>query len=77
MPLPEYSFIPFQVSVALHNVCAIILTINYGVFVIGNYVYGKWHVLSEVEKKPLAQALETISFLCQSESLKVNPIPSP
>lgn len=34
------SFIPFQTSVAIHNVCAIILTINYGVFVLGNMFTG-------------------------------------
>ena len=33
-------FIPFEVSVAVHNVCAIILTINYGIFVIGNMISG-------------------------------------
>jgi thiosulfate reductase cytochrome b subunit len=38
----------FDVAVAIHNVCAIIVTINYGVFVIGNLVtrngkfYRKW-----------------------------------
>jgi thiosulfate reductase cytochrome b subunit len=44
----ENSFIPFNLSVAIHNVCAIILTFNYGIFVIGNIVtkngayYAKW-----------------------------------
>jgi len=44
----EDSFISFNVSVAIHNVCAIILTVNYGVFVVGNIVtnngmyYSKW-----------------------------------
>lgn len=44
----DHSIIPFQVSVAIHNVCAIILSINYGVFVIGNMItkngmyYSKW-----------------------------------
>lgn len=44
----DNSFIPFNVSVVIHNVCAIILSINYGVFVIGNIVtnngmfYSKW-----------------------------------
>jgi thiosulfate reductase cytochrome b subunit len=44
----ENAFIPFNVSVAIHNVCAIILTITYGVFVIGNIItnngmfYSKW-----------------------------------
>jgi len=44
----ENGFIPFNVSVAIHNICAIILTINYGLFVIGNIVtnngmfYAKW-----------------------------------
>jgi thiosulfate reductase cytochrome b subunit len=33
-------FIPFQVSVVIHNVCAIILTINFGVFVLGNMFTG-------------------------------------
>jgi thiosulfate reductase cytochrome b subunit len=33
-------FISFEVSVAMHNVCAIILTINYGIFVIGNMISG-------------------------------------
>jgi thiosulfate reductase cytochrome b subunit len=38
----------FDVAVGLHNVCAIIVTINYGIFVIGNLVtrngkfYRKW-----------------------------------
>ena len=36
----ENSFIPFDVSVTIHNVCAIILTINYGVFIIGNMFSG-------------------------------------
>ena len=42
------SFIPFNTSVAIHNVCAIVLTINYGIFVIGNMFtdngtyYRKW-----------------------------------
>ena len=44
----EYSLIPFKLSVLIHNLCGIILTINYGVFVIGNIVtnngmyYAKW-----------------------------------
>jgi hypothetical protein len=44
----ESSLIPFQVSVAIHNVCAIILTFSYGVFVLGNMFtrngdyYRKW-----------------------------------
>ena len=44
----DNSFIPFNVSVVIHNVSAIILSINYGVFVIGNIVtnngmfYSKW-----------------------------------
>ena len=44
----DNSFIPFNVSVVIHNVCAIILSINYGVFVLGNIVtnngmfYSKW-----------------------------------
>ena len=38
----------FSSAVALHNICAIIITFNYGVFVIGNFVtkngvyYQKW-----------------------------------
>jgi thiosulfate reductase cytochrome b subunit len=36
----ENSFISFRVSVALHNICAIILTVNYGIFIIGNYFSG-------------------------------------
>lgn len=36
----DSSLIPFQFSVGLHNVCAIILTINYGVFVLGNMFTG-------------------------------------
>ncbi len=32
--------VSFNVSVGIHNVCAIILTINYGVYVIGNIVTG-------------------------------------
>jgi len=44
----ENSFMPFNVSVAIHNVSAIILTINYGIFIIGNIItnngmfYSKW-----------------------------------
>jgi thiosulfate reductase cytochrome b subunit len=44
----ENSFIPFNVSVSIHNICAIILIINYGIFVTGNIVtnngmfYAKW-----------------------------------
>jgi len=40
--------IPFRASVAIHNICGIILTINFGVFVIGNMFtsngdyYRKW-----------------------------------
>jgi thiosulfate reductase cytochrome b subunit len=36
----ENSFIPFKLSVTIHNVCAIILSINYGVFIIGNMFSG-------------------------------------
>jgi thiosulfate reductase cytochrome b subunit len=42
------NLIPFQISVGLHNACAIVLTINYGVFVLGNMFtkngmyYRKW-----------------------------------
>ena len=36
----ENSFIPFELSVAIHNVCAIILSINYGVYIIGNMFSG-------------------------------------
>lgn len=44
----EKSLIPFQISVGIHNICAIILSINYGIFVIGNMIsrngiyYSKW-----------------------------------
>jgi thiosulfate reductase cytochrome b subunit len=44
----ENSLIPFNVSVGMHNVAAIIVTFNYGVFVIGNLLtrnggyYRKW-----------------------------------
>jgi len=34
------NLIPFQLSVGLHNACAIVLTINYGVFVLGNMFTG-------------------------------------
>lgn len=36
----ERSLIPFQVSVGIHNICAIILSVNYGIFVIGNMISG-------------------------------------
>lgn len=36
----DSSLIPFQISVAIHNFCAIILTINYGVFILGNMFTG-------------------------------------
>jgi thiosulfate reductase cytochrome b subunit len=36
----DSSLIPFQVSVVIHNFCAIILTINFGIFVIGNMISG-------------------------------------
>lgn len=42
------NLIPFRVSVGIHNVAAIIVTLNYGIFVIGNIVtkngvyYRKW-----------------------------------
>jgi thiosulfate reductase cytochrome b subunit len=32
--------IPFEVAVAMHNICAIILTINYGIFIVGNFFSG-------------------------------------
>ena len=44
----DHALIRFDIAVAVHNVSAIILTINYGVFVIGNLVtnngrfYRKW-----------------------------------
>jgi len=44
----DSSIIPFNLSVGIHNVCAIILVINYGIYVIGNIVtnngmyYSKW-----------------------------------
>ena len=36
----ENSLIPFNVSVGMHNTAAIIVSLNYGVFVIGNMVTG-------------------------------------
>jgi len=36
----EKSLIPFQISVGIHNISAIILTLNYGIFVIGNMISG-------------------------------------
>ena len=45
---PEGGLIPFRISVAIHNFCAIVVTANYGVFVIGNMLtnngmyYTKW-----------------------------------
>lgn len=36
----ETSLIPFQTSVAIHNICGIILTFNFGIFVIGNMFTG-------------------------------------
>jgi thiosulfate reductase cytochrome b subunit len=36
----ENSFIGFGTAVAIHNVCAIILTLNYGIYVIGNMFTG-------------------------------------
>ena len=44
----DTSLIPFNLSVGIHNICAIILVINYGIYVIGNIVtnngmyYSKW-----------------------------------
>jgi len=44
----DNALIRFDVAVGIHNVCAIIVTINYGVFVLGNLVtrngkfYRKW-----------------------------------
>jgi thiosulfate reductase cytochrome b subunit len=37
---PSNVFIPFATSVAIHNVCAIILTFAYGVYIIGNMISG-------------------------------------
>ncbi len=37
---PDGSLIPFKVAVGLHNVAAIILTIGYGIYVLGNLVSG-------------------------------------
>lgn len=34
------NLIPFNVSVAVHNTCAIILTLNYGLFIAGNIITG-------------------------------------
>lgn len=39
---PNY-WIKFEISVAIHNVAAIILTFNYGIFVIGNMVTKNGH----------------------------------
>ena len=36
----DNSLIPFQTSVGIHNICAIILSVNYGVYVIGNMITG-------------------------------------
>jgi thiosulfate reductase cytochrome b subunit len=32
--------IPFRLAVRLHNICAIVLTLNYGVFILGNMFSG-------------------------------------
>lgn len=37
---PSTGLIPFAVSVAIHNTCAIILTFAYGLFILGNIVTG-------------------------------------
>ena len=34
----DFNLIGFKASVGIHNVCALILTFNYGIFVIGNIV---------------------------------------
>lgn len=46
---PEAPFIPFEVSVAWHNACGILLFANYIVFVIGNIVTwnGKYYKLNK------------------------------
>jgi thiosulfate reductase cytochrome b subunit len=36
----DNSLIPFKTSVGIHNICAIILSVNYGIFVIGNMITG-------------------------------------
>ncbi|MFC2089662.1 cytochrome b/b6 domain-containing protein [Bacteroidota bacterium] len=36
----KYGLISFKFSVTTHNICAIILTINYGLYVLGNVVSG-------------------------------------
>lgn len=35
---PENPFIRFDIAVSMHNICGIILTINYLVFLIGNFI---------------------------------------
>ncbi len=37
---PANGLIPFAVSVAIHNTCAIIITFNYGIFLLGNLITG-------------------------------------
>jgi len=37
---PGIGLIKFETAVAMHNVCAIILTFNYGIYVLGNMISG-------------------------------------
>jgi len=68
---PNSFVIPFEVSVSIHNVCALILTFNYGFYLIGNIVSGNikyYRGLKEDLKKNLwTQAIFYVSGIFKKE----------
>ncbi len=68
---PDNFVIPFEISVSIHNVCAIILTVNYGFYVLGNIVSGngKYYtgLKEDVRKNLMKQAIFYISGMFKKE----------
>jgi thiosulfate reductase cytochrome b subunit len=56
------SLIPFETSVGIHNICAIILSVNYGIFVIGNVVTGNGRYYTKWRKNLWAKLWKQFLF---------------
>jgi thiosulfate reductase cytochrome b subunit len=58
----ESGFISFNVAVGIHNVCAIILTVNYGIFVVGNMVSGNGRYYRKWRKNLMPKLWKQFQF---------------
>jgi len=73
----ENSLIRFDVAVAIHNICAIILTVNYGFYVIGNFVSGNGKYYRQWRKNLTINLWRQFRFYAVGIFKKGEPHPFP